>query len=317
MSENIQNENGAVEQKSADSRRVFLRRSVLTLGAGAVALSTLKAQTAANPDVSILNYALTLEHLEAAFYNQGLQTLTAANFAAAAFVAPLGTGVTGSLFANLQAIREHENTHVTTLMTVIRSLGGTPVAPCTYNFPFTTADQFLTIAASLENTGVSAYIGALPMIQSPALQTAGATIATVEARHAAYLNLITGAIPFPDAFDIPKTMQEILAIANQFITACGTQPVGVMTTAVLNPKNLTTLNNTVTLDATSSKSGNGQPLTYSVRQVSGNTVSIINGNTANPTVQIPNFGAYVFELTVTDSAGNISRDTTTINFAGR
>jgi hypothetical protein len=173
------------------------------------------------------------------------------------------------------------------------------------------------IAATLENTGVMAYDGAIALLQSKDLQTAGATIATVEARHASYLNLLSGAIPFPTAFDMPKTMREILMAANQFITSCGAQPVGNNTTAVLLPKNLSTSSNLVQLDARSSLSGNGQPLTYSIRQVSGMPAGIQNASTSTPMVQLTGSGTYTFELTVTDSQGNVSRDTVTINYTGR
>jgi hypothetical protein len=39
----------------------------------------------------------------------------------------------------------------------------------------------------------------------------------VEARHASYLNLITGEIPFPAAFETPLTTEEVLEIAGPFI----------------------------------------------------------------------------------------------------
>jgi hypothetical protein len=55
------------------------------------------------------------------------------------------------------------------------------------------------------------------MISNAALVTAGATIATVEARHAAYLNRLRGMNPFPDAFDAGKSMTEILQIAAPFL----------------------------------------------------------------------------------------------------
>jgi hypothetical protein len=124
------------------------------------------------------------------------------------------------VYPYFELIRDHEVTHVKTLVEVIKSLGGTPVKPCTYNFGYTNVDGFVKIAQALENTGVSAYDGAIALIQSPALQTAGATIATVEARHASYLNLLNGDVPFPSAFDEPKTMEQILAIAGQFIVRC-------------------------------------------------------------------------------------------------
>ena len=68
--------------------------------------------------------------------------------------------------------------------------------------------------------GVMSYDGALYQIQSPSIKSAAATIATVEARHASYLNLLTGASPFPASFDTPATSAMILAAVGRFITAC-------------------------------------------------------------------------------------------------
>jgi len=68
---------------------------------------------------------------------------------------------------------------------------------------------------------VSAYDGAIAYVDSPALQTAGATIATVEARHASYLNLVNDDIPFPDAFDTPVAPQAICeTVRTGFIVSC-------------------------------------------------------------------------------------------------
>jgi rubrerythrin len=165
-------------------------------------------------DIAILNYALTLEHLEYAFYRDGLAQFSAGDF---------GAGV----FDLLGDIRDHEQAHVDTLIDVIEDLGGDPVEEGCYNFDaldgtgdsfdFQDPDGFLDIAQLLENTGVMAYTGAIKDIKSGALQEASATIATVEARHASYLNLINGDNPFPDAFDEPKSMEEILAAAGGFI----------------------------------------------------------------------------------------------------
>jgi rubrerythrin len=158
-------------------------------------------------DIDVLNYALTLEHLEYAFYRDGLAMFGAGDF-------PPG------VFALLQDIRDHEDAHVDTLSSVIASLGGTPVQEACYDFGYDNAAEFLDVAQLLENTGVMAYAGALAEIESGELQTAGATIATVEARHASYLNLQNGDNPFPDAFDMAKSMDEILAAAGGFIVPC-------------------------------------------------------------------------------------------------
>ena len=76
----------------------------------------------------------------------------------------------------------------------------------------------LATAAALENTGVSAYDGAGQYIENLELLTAAGSIVAVEARHAAYINLITGELPFPAAFETTLTQDEVLEIAGPFIT---------------------------------------------------------------------------------------------------
>jgi hypothetical protein len=63
-----------------------------------------------------------------------------------------------------------------------------------------------------------AYDRAIPYIHRPGLQTAGATIATVEARHASYLRLLDGKVPFPEAFDEPKAPGRVCEMVDPFIT---------------------------------------------------------------------------------------------------
>ncbi len=162
-------------------------------------------------DLDVFNYALTLEHLENAFYRDGLPLF-----------ADLGTDGFGfSVNEQLAAIGAHEAAHVATLTDVIASLGGTPVAEGAYNFAdaYASADAFLATAAALENTGVSAYDGAAQFITDPGLLGAAGGIVAVEARHAAYLNELNGEVPFPASFETPLPPDEVRAIAEQFIVA--------------------------------------------------------------------------------------------------
>jgi hypothetical protein len=106
---------------------------------------------------------------------------------------------------------------VEALTQTITAMGGTPVAEATYDFGYTDAATFLATAAALENTGVSAYDGAGQYIQTPDLLPVAGGIVAVEARHASYLNLITGAQPFPASFETPLTPAEVLEIATPFI----------------------------------------------------------------------------------------------------
>ena len=318
--------NPAADVKSEQSRRSFFASSVKLVGVGAVA-ATLGAQTAKPPsDIDILNYALTLENLESTFYVQGLTKLMASDFAASSLLKNLGSDITGKVMDYLKIIRDDEVAHVSTISGVIKSLGGTPVAPCpSYNFTYVTADDFLKIAVVLEDTGVSAYDGAIAAIQNPDLRTAAATIATVEGRHASYLHVLNGTIPFPTPFDPAKSQADIVALITPFLSAnclAAVPPVvippTVVTKAVANPKSATVISSTV-LDGSTSVSFDGKPLSYVWTVASGGkNAAIINANTANPQIQFgEGFGYYNFQLTVTDSAGKTAVDQTSIFYAGR
>jgi rubrerythrin len=210
-----------VDEQRRLSRRGILTSSLKLAGGAAVAMSltampgpfSIRALVAAQEltsDIDVLNYALTLEHLEYSFYRDGIGLFT------------FGSDSRGqSINANFAAIRDHEGAHVETLTGVIADLGGTPVEEATYDFgdAYTDPMAFMATAAALENTGVSAYDGAAQFITDADLLTAAGSIVAVEARHASYLNLLTGVLPFPEAFETPLAMDEVLEIAGPFIVS--------------------------------------------------------------------------------------------------
>lgn len=157
-------------------------------------------------DVDVLNYALTLEHLEAAFYEHAAEY-------------DLGTdGYGNDINAWIGVIGQHEADHVTTLTQIVTDLGGMPVERAEYDFGLTDAASFLSTAMVLENVGVAAYDGAGQFLENAELLTAAGSIVAVEARHAAYLNLLNLETPFPAAFETPMTPDEVLEAAGGFIT---------------------------------------------------------------------------------------------------
>lgn len=205
------------------NRRSLIRNSAVAGGAilafGTVG-TTLASQSDSTPagsetspfnsDIDVLNYALTLEHLESAFYRDGLATIGEGGIT--------GLGFQPSVFEWLGEIGAHEAAHVTTLTDVIAQLGGSPVAEGTYDFGYTDSAGFLQVGQALEDTGVAAYGGAAQyLIENDDLLTAALTIHGVEARHAAYLAILNGANPFPDAFNAPLTPEEVLDIAGPFL----------------------------------------------------------------------------------------------------
>ncbi len=204
------------EERARVSSRRSLMRGGAKLAAGTAlalaatpALGQLRAMAQAfEGPIDVLNYALTLEHLEYAFYRDGLDQFSADQFE-------------DGVYDRLTEIRDHEGAHVNTLTQVVSDLGGEPVEEAEYDFGYgDDPDAFLEVAAALENTGVSAYDGAgAALIENDDLLTAAGTIVAVEARHASYLNLITGEVPFPAAFETPLSRAEVLEIAGPFIVS--------------------------------------------------------------------------------------------------
>jgi rubrerythrin len=191
------------------SRGAVIAKGALAAGAvyGTLAVGPLVRRAFAqgsSGDVEILNFALTLEYLEAAFYEQAL-----------AEVPNLGSEV--SDLATL--ISKDENEHVTALTATIEDLGGKPVKAPGVDFGEAFADEaaFLQLAQTFEDTGVSAYNGAAPMIESKDVLGAAGSIVQVEARHAAAIRLQNGESPAPEAFDLALDMNEVLKAVQPYV----------------------------------------------------------------------------------------------------
>jgi len=211
--------------------------------------SALTKQEAVLNLCSGLNYALSLEHLEAAFYQQ-VNALYSSDGDYSKMSSKNGEKLKQSVVrARLAEIGAHEDAHVVAVTGILNNLatlipgvsGCEPVSACTYNFNLGTTrnnkkdiNTVLATAELLESTGVKAYDGAIAsLIQCTAdgsvddatIVTAAATIATVEARHAAYLRTLLGLDPFPFAFDPTLTPNQVLCAARQFVVNPSTCPV--------------------------------------------------------------------------------------------
>lgn len=187
------------------TRSAFLVRGALATGslygAGAVGSFVTQAFAQSGGDVDILNFALTLEYLEAAFYKEGIAK----------------AGLSGDAKKLATEIGDHENEHVAALTQTIKKLGGKPVKAPGVTFPFTDQKSFLKLAQVFEDTGVSAYNGAAPMISSKEVLGAAGSIVQVEARHAAAIRLLNGDNPSPAAFDPTLSQQQVLKAVKPFI----------------------------------------------------------------------------------------------------
>jgi len=184
------------------------------------AIAALAAVSTASPikradgvtDGVILNYALTLEHLEDTFYREALAKFTVEDFKAANF--------SEEAYNRIKTISSDEETHVSFLTGALSAAGAKPVESCTYDFGYKDVASFLATASVLEGVGVSAYLGAAADIMSKTYLTAAGSILTVEARHSAYIRNTVGASPFPAPFDNPLSYNEVYTLAAQFIKSC-------------------------------------------------------------------------------------------------
>lgn len=189
--ERLDTRRGAMKQFSGIAGKLAL--TALPFALGGMFKKAYGAPPPDSPLTNILNYALTLEYLEAEFYQKANDAATAGTLAI-----PAGAPRTA-----IQTIGAHETAHVNFLKTAITSLGATPVAKPTFDFSagngsnsgpfaqvFTNYGLFLAVAQTFEDTGVRAYKG---QAADPALManndvlTAALNIHSVEARHASHI----------------------------------------------------------------------------------------------------------------------------------
>jgi len=166
----------------------------------------------ANPtDIQVLQFALTLEHLEDTFYKTFLAKFSAQDFEDA--------GYPDWVRGRIVQIGSHESNHVAFLTT---ALGNDSVAACTYDFSAVTDPvSFVATSEVLEGVGVTAYLGAAQFLTNPAFLTAAGSILTTEARHNAWLNsAVKKNSAWSGPMDVPQTPNEVFSLASAFITSC-------------------------------------------------------------------------------------------------
>ena len=191
------------------TRSSFILRGALAAGAfyGTASVAPFVSQALAETgggDVEILNFALTLEYLEADFYNVKGKSL----------------GLSGEAKRYAKVFGAEEAAHVSALSAAIEQLGGKPVAKPSFVFPATSEKSFLALASVLENTGVGAYNGAAPSLQSKQVLASAGSIVQIEARHAAAIDLLIGKSPTPnEGFDKPLTQATVLGAVKPLIKA--------------------------------------------------------------------------------------------------
>ncbi len=175
------------------------------------------SKDSAGGDIAIVNYALTLEYLEAEFYQQVIDSGVITDKKIGAIATQFG---------------ETEQQHVDALIAAVKKLGGKPVAKPKTAFEAVLEGGPMVIletAATVENLGAAAYLAEAPKIKNKDILAAALAIHSVEARHAAALNHLIGAGfkgsgplngSLPDgAFGKPMDMDAVLAAAKPFIAS--------------------------------------------------------------------------------------------------
>ncbi len=189
------------------TRSAFIMRGAVAAGAvygTSMVAPFVGTALAAGGDIDVLNYALTLEYLESAFYTMAVKQVS---------------GLKGDNLKLAKQLRDDEGQHVSALTAAIKQAGGKPVSAPGVDFggAFASETAFLKTANTFEDLGVSAYNGAAPQIKSADVLAAAGSIVQIEARHAALIRLARSKPPAPLAFDKAAPMSAVLAAAKPFI----------------------------------------------------------------------------------------------------
>jgi hypothetical protein len=174
-------------------------------GAGAVGpfVRDALAQSDAT-DASVLDFALRLEDLEAAFYDAALTQVP---------------GMSSGVRSVALELRDHEHEHGRVLRQTLSQLGIRQSAPSRFNFgdAFSSEGRFLAVAQQLEDTGVGAYNGAAPMLYATSALVVAAEIAQVEARHAAVVADLAGGPIAPGAFERALNEEQVVQRVKPYV----------------------------------------------------------------------------------------------------
>ncbi len=196
----------APEDETGGMTRSGLFKLLGASGAGAAGLTLLTsspafAATAAAPkstatDLTILQYALTLEYLGASFYASALKN----------------ANLKGDAKTVATMFKGHEEKHVAFVKATITKLGGKPHAEQKFDFGSSTASQtaFLKTSAKIEEMCVETLNGAGPLVSTPVLIGASELV-SVEARQASWVRAILGENAAPFAFNPAYTAAQSMA----------------------------------------------------------------------------------------------------------
>jgi len=184
--------------------------NALAMAGAAVAAPLAERATMPDIDPVILNFALTLEHLENVFYKGALTKYSEADFNKAGF--------DSFYYRNLEFIAHDEEQHVDLLTTALNGYkAGYANKACKYNFPYNSVKSFIGLSSVLEGVGVSAYLGAAPLVTSKQYLTVAGSILVTEAKHTSLQRYTIGEIAPENPYGTPLGPSEVYTLAAAFI----------------------------------------------------------------------------------------------------
>jgi hypothetical protein len=182
------------------TRADFLRRALVGGGALLAAFATPAfAEEDESPrDISILNFILALEELQAVFYTEVERNRI----------------LHGALDQQAQVVGSHERAHARALREV---LGSHAVKQAHFDFGGTTEDPdaFRRTAVAFEDLSVAAYKAQAPHIVEREYLVSALAIHSVEARHAAWIRRLAGKPPVAGPFDEPISRAKTTRIVDR------------------------------------------------------------------------------------------------------
>ena len=191
--------------------KLFTASAATTLAAITAIANPLKRQ-AEITDADILQYALTLEHLENTFYKGAISTMPEDEFLAAGF--------SSAYYNNLKYIAHDEEEHVELLTTALEAAGYSPVAACTYDFAYTDPKSFVTLASVLEGVGTSAYLGGAGLITSKEYLGVAGSILVTESLHTSVQRFNLGEVAPANPYGTALGLNPVYTLAAAFIKSC-------------------------------------------------------------------------------------------------
>ena len=196
----------AFERMPQHTRAGFLRRTVAVGGAAlgaAMVWPDLASAAASSSDITIFNFALSLEYLQASFYTEAEQ---------------IGA-LRGAVAHQAHVVGMHERAHVAAFKQL---LGSAAIKEPVFNFHGVTENQdaFRSTAVAFEDLATAAYKEQAPLIKSKSYLAGALAIHSVEARHAAWIRRLAGFLPAAHAFDDPLDNAKVVEIVNSthFVT---------------------------------------------------------------------------------------------------